>query len=58
MKYFRMSFEEIMYRRSYKNLMLLNAAIPSLYDDEDEEGKGKGKRKEIKHANQIFDNLL
>lgn len=38
--------------------MLLNAAIPSLYDDEDEEGKGKGKRKEIKHANQIFDNLL
>ena len=28
MKYFRMSYEEVVFRRSYINLMLLNRAIP------------------------------
>lgn len=57
MKYFRMPYEEIMFRRSYKNLMLLNASIPSLYDADEENGEGR-KKKEVKHANQIFDSIL
>lgn len=57
MKYYRMSYEEILHRRSYKNLMLLNASIPSLYDAENENGEGR-KKKEVKHANQIFDSIL
>ena len=28
MKYFRMSYEEVVFKRSYLNLILLNAAIP------------------------------
>lgn len=30
MKYFRMSYEEVVYKRSYINLILLNAAIPGV----------------------------
>ena len=39
MKYFRMSYEEVVFKRSYINLLLLNAAIPSIkpFDEEDEE---------------------
>lgn len=39
MKYFRMSYEEVVFRRSYLNLMLLNAAIPGIrpHDEEDED---------------------
>lgn len=39
MKYFRMSYEEVVFKRSYINLLLLNAAIPSIkpLDEEDEE---------------------
>lgn len=29
MKYFRMSYEEVVFRRSYINIMLLNKAIPN-----------------------------
>lgn len=38
MKYFRMSYEEVVFKRSYINLLLLNAAIPSIkpFDEEDE----------------------
>lgn len=38
MKYFRMSYEEVVFRRSYINIMLLNKAIPSFksYKDDDE----------------------
>lgn len=57
MKYFRMSFDEIMYERSYKNLMLLNAAIPSLVTDEEDDKRHK-KKEPIRHANQIFDALI
>lgn len=28
MKYFRMSYEEVVFKRSYLNIILLNAAIP------------------------------
>lgn len=40
MKYFRMSYEEVVYKRSYINLILLNASIPGMKpvdkDNEDE----------------------
>jgi len=44
MKYFRMSYEEVVFNRSYINIMLLNKSIPSFkshsdddgYDDDDE----------------------
>lgn len=38
MKYFRMSYDEVVFKRSYINLLLLNAAIPSIKPlDEDNE---------------------
>lgn len=40
MKYFRMSYEEVVFKRSYINLLLLNAAIPGIKppgEDEDNE---------------------
>lgn len=33
MKYFRMSYEEVVFRRSYLNIMLLNRSIPSFSTD-------------------------
>jgi hypothetical protein len=30
MKYFRMSYDEVVFRRSYINLILLNRAIPGI----------------------------
>lgn len=63
MKYFRMSYEEILYKRSFINIMLLNASIPSLGDDDDK--KDTDEEREIsknafvpRHANDIFDQLL
>lgn len=36
MKYFRMSYEEVVFNRSYINIMLLNRSIPTWdYDKED-----------------------
>ena len=38
MKYFRMSYEEVVFRRSFINIMLLNRSIPSYdYDKDDTE---------------------
>ncbi len=39
MKYFRMTYEEVVFKRSYVNLLLLNAAIPGIKPpgDDDEE---------------------
>ena len=36
MKYFRMSYEEVVFNRSYLNIMLLNRSIPSWDNDETE----------------------
>ena len=41
MKYFRMSSEEVVFNRSYANIILLNRSIPSYKFDKDEEGKVK-----------------
>lgn len=42
MKYFRMSYEEIVFRRSFINIILLNRSIPSYKLDDDKDG-GRGK---------------
>ena len=42
MKYFRMSYEEVVFRRSYLNLMLLNAAIPGIKPHDEEDGDEYG----------------
>ena len=41
MKYFRMSYEEVVYRRSFINIILLNRSIPSYKLDDDKAG-GRG----------------
>ncbi len=35
MKYFRMSYEEVVFNRSYLNIMLLNRSIPTWDSDKD-----------------------
>lgn len=47
MKYFRMSYEEVVFNRSYINVILLNRSIPS-WDNPDKKGDegGDKKRKE------------
>ena len=40
MKYFRMTYDEVVFKRSYLNIMLLNRSIPTWEvkkDDEEEE---------------------
>lgn len=37
MKYFRMSYDEVVFKRSYINILLLNAAIPSIKPTDEEE---------------------
>jgi len=57
MKYFRMSYEEILYKRSYINLILLNRAIPSVkpFDEDDDSPMGKEKKTEhYDNANDLF----
>ena len=49
MKYYRMSYEEVVNERSYSNIMLLNAAIPGTKPKEEREEKAK----EL-HANEYF----
>lgn len=59
MKYFRMDYEEILNRRSYKNIVLLNASIPSYDTDKGEREEEERKEKFVpRHANEIFDQLL
>lgn len=47
MKYFRMSYEEVVFNRSYINVILLNRSIPSWDDPNKKEDEGGDeKRKE------------
>lgn len=62
MKYFRMSYEEVVFRRSYLNLVLLNASIPGHkpYGEEEKSEDpetNKIPQKEI-HANDYFINFM
>lgn len=38
MKYFRMSYEEVVFNRSYINIILLNRSIPSFKTKDDDGG--------------------
>lgn len=38
MKYFRMSYEEVVFNRSYINIMLLNRSIPTFNTKKDKGG--------------------
>lgn len=72
MKYFRMSYEEVVFNRSYLNIMLLNRSIPSWDNDkeDDENNAGRdnettGKRAKTKraiqrnmHASEFFMNMM
>lgn len=71
MKYFRMSYEEVVFKRSYLNLILLNRAIPGYkpFDKGNEEkninytgGHRKGEKpkgnKPSEHANDFFMNFM
>lgn len=51
MKYFRMSYEEVVFNRSYLNILLLNRSIPSFHID-DEDDKKNGLNNRINGANQ------
>ncbi len=65
MKYFRMSYEEIVFRRSYTNIILLNRSIPS-YDYDNDEDRGRdGKKKsgnhnssQYKHESELFTAMM
>ena len=46
MKYFRMSYEEVVFNRSYINVILLNRSIPSWDDPNKEEDEGSDKKRE------------
>lgn len=54
-KYFRMSYEEVLYKRSYINIILLNRSIPSFKSDrgeelEDKRNKNHGKKRDRRPA--------
>ncbi len=69
MKYFRMSYEEVVFKRSYLNIMLLNRSIPSskLKDrDKDDEVEKDNKpkmapkkpRQKFRHESEFFASLM
>lgn len=51
MKYYRISYEEIVGKRSYLNIMLLNSAIPGI---KPKDGEDKEEKKKQLHANEYF----
>ena len=71
MKYFRMSYEEVVFNRSYLTIMLLNKAIPN-YKSKDKNGtvgsNSNGKhaagesvkhiKPETQHASQFFQQFM
>lgn len=70
MKYFRMSYEEVVFRRSYLNILLLNRSIPSIKFDTDKDGesgggpkpqkssKAKVVKKSYSHESELFASLM
>lgn len=57
MKYFRMSYEEIVFKRSYANLMLLNASIPTYIPKEESKVSNNFQNKQ-RHANNYFESMM
>lgn len=66
MKYFRMSYEEVVFNRSYLNILLLNRSIPSFDFDKDDVGEGSSKPKngytvskeKFKNETQLFLSMM
>lgn len=70
MKYFRMSYEEVVFNRSYINIMLLNRSIPTFNTKKDKVGENdninnkKYTQKEYhniekeQHANDFFMGMM
>ena len=65
MKYFRMSYEEVVFKRSYINIILLNRSIPSfdfdkesIEDDVKESTKKNPKKQTYNNANDLFMSLM
>jgi len=66
MKYFRMSYEEVVFNRSYINIILLNRSIPSYnFDKNGEEEDGSSsvsryekKREHFNHESELFSSLM
>lgn len=69
MKYFRMSYEEVVFNRSYLNILLLNRSIPSTkLPDDDNEGNNEGQplrtrsakkqQKQFKYEGELFASLM
>ena len=60
MKYFRMSYEECVFRRSYLNILLLNRSIPNFNANVHENGNSAlnstktVKKADYKHPNDFF----
>ena len=46
MKYFRMSYEEVVFNRSYINIILLNRSIPSWDNPDKKEDEGSDKKED------------
>lgn len=55
MKYFRMSYDEVVKERSYLNILLLNASIPQYHDGKKPK---KDKEKEPETATEFFMNMF
>ena len=69
MKYFRMSYEEVVFNRSYLNILLLNRSIPSTKLPEDNnEGNSddlplrtrnaKKQQKQFRYEGELFASLM
>lgn len=69
MKYFRMSYEEVVFNRSYLNILLLNRSIPStkLPEDNREENNDdlplrtrsvKKQQKQFRYEGELFASLM
>lgn len=62
MKYFRMSYEEVVFNRSYLNILLLNRSIPSYnFDKDKEESSGSSNVKKshrFKNETELFSSLM
>lgn len=55
MKYFRMSYEEVLYKRSYLNITLLNRSIPTYGDDRGDKKIPEDNKKENKQEHNKID---
>lgn len=58
MKYFRMPYDEIVKKRSYKNIILLNASIPTYNSKKNKKNIKENKKFKGKHPNQFFEQFM